>query len=59
MRQEDYNDMMRTPEEVYAERNKPPVKLPNCPYCGEEYSGDGVTPCVLCEQDIKQREQAK
>lgn len=53
MKQEDYNDMMRTPEEAYAERNKPPAKFPNCPSCGEEYLGDGVLPCLDCEYDVE------
>lgn len=57
MKQEDYNDMMRTPAEAYAERNKPPRKFPKCPSCGEGYLGDGVLPCLQCEYSQKEEQE--
>ena len=48
MRQEDYNDMMRYPGEV---KRAKPEKLPQCPRCGEHYSGDGLKLCVECEAE--------
>lgn len=48
MRQEDYNDMMRYPGEV---KRAKPEELPQCPRCGEHYSGDGLKLCVECEAE--------
>ena len=47
MRQEDYNDMMKTPEEsLQQKKKKNSKKLRECPICKSEYLGDGVAPCV-------------
>ena len=49
MRQEDYNDMMKTPEEsLQLRQSNISKKLPECPICKSEYLGDGVAPCVEC-----------
>ena len=49
MRQEDYNDMMKTPEEsLQLRQSNISKKLPECPVCKSEYLGDGVAPCVEC-----------
>ena len=55
MRQEDYNDMAITPAEAYARRHKPPRKFPKCPSCDEVYMGDGVLPCLVCENIHKEQ----
>ena len=50
MRQEDYNDMMKTPEEsLQLRQSNISKKLPECPICKSEYLGDGVAPCVECD----------
>jgi hypothetical protein len=50
MRQEDYNDMMKTPEEGFFIRTpRKPSLLPKCPRCGEEYLGNGKDLCVDCK----------
>jgi hypothetical protein len=54
MKQEDYNNMMMTPEEGYAFRHPEPPVLPRCPICGEEYSGNGIDLCVECAMKGKE-----
>lgn len=50
MRQEDYNDMMKTPEEsLQLRQSNISKKMPECPICKSEYLGDGVAPCVECD----------
>lgn len=49
MRQEDYNDMMRSPGERIF--NKIMSHAPRCPRCGERYSGDGQALCTECAAD--------
>lgn len=51
MKQEDYNDMMMTPEEGYAYRHPKPYVWPKCPKCRENYSGDGVALCTDCARE--------
>ena len=46
MKQEDFNEMMRRPEEVFKSA---PKELPVCPCCGHHYLGDGVSLCLECE----------
>ena len=56
MRQEDYNDMMKTPEEsLQLRQSNISKKLPECPICKSEYLGDGVAPCVECDNKNDQR----
>ena len=45
MRQEDYNDMMKSHWEKPANTKS---DLPACPHCNERYLGDGLALCVDC-----------
>lgn len=46
MKQEDLNDMMRSPCE--AKPAPASAELPRCPECGERYLGNGVALCTEC-----------
>jgi predicted RNA-binding Zn-ribbon protein involved in translation (DUF1610 family) len=53
MRQEDYNDMMKTSDEAYLLRVKPSKRVKiYCPNCGEAYLGNGIDLCVECQAEM-------
>lgn len=49
MKQEDINSMMRHPWE--SDYRDIPEALPLCPVCWKAYCGDGVEPCIECNQE--------
>lgn len=50
MKQEDYNDIMKTPAQAFAIMRGQVIRtLKECPKCGEAYLGDGYLPCIECD----------
>ena len=49
MRQQDYNDVMRLPDETSFCANRRQIL---CPSCNSPYLGDGKKECVDCENSF-------
>lgn len=45
MKQEDYNEMMRNPDEKI---NESQIAWKKCPSCGFNYCGNGIDTCIEC-----------